>query len=533
MNTMKSFTPVLFALAVMAGCGRPEPPQLVPEATDFSETSRYDDVMEVVDYAREYADNMHYEVFGQSEQGKDLPLLVFSDRVIESPREARGLNRPVVFIVANIHSGEVEGKEALLRLILELTDGRHGEWLDNVTLLLAPIYNADGNDMIDRSHRTNQWGPSGGVGTRANAEGLNLNRDFTKLDTSEGQGLVSNVLADWDPMLFMDLHTTNGSRHGYHLTYAEPLNPNTDPMIRRFQREQMLPEIRSAMKEKGWEVFYYGNFYRGGPENGWYTYSHLPRYSSNYHGLRNRMGLLSETYAYVGYESRIEVVEDFVKETIGFMADNAVEIQAMKTVLDANYSQHADTLRSGIAFDYTEDPAEFEVLTSDLDTMRHEDLERDTYMRMGIEDTVSSLLYNEFRVTESRKVPYAYALDNRSGSYDHIVENLRLHGIAVDTVAREEPVEVRRFRVSDFSRGREYEGHELITAEGSFRTEEVSLEDWLIIPTNSSNRQLTFYLLEPESDDGYVKWGLFNRALESGGPFPVVKIASPGALSLE
>src|SRR5680860_143642 len=88
-------------------------PELTPEKTDFTETSSYQDVMEVVDYARKHAKNMHYELFGQSEQGKDLPLLVFSDQVVESPDQAHQLHRPVVFIVANIHSGEVEGKEAL------------------------------------------------------------------------------------------------------------------------------------------------------------------------------------------------------------------------------------------------------------------------------------------------------------------------------------------------------------------------------------------------------------------------------------
>lgn len=533
MTVAKNAALVMLTLA-LAACGRPEPPQLVPEASDFTETSRYSDVMEVVNYAREHADNLHYEVFGQSEQGKDLPLLVFSDREVTTPRQAHDLSRPVVFIVANIHSGEVEGKEALLRLILELTRGDHREWLGNVTLMLAPIFNADGNDMIDRAHRTNQWGPSGGVGTRANAEGLNLNRDFTKLDTSEGQGLVENVLAKWDPMLFMDLHTTNGSRHGYHLTYSEPLNPNTDSLIRAFQREQMLPAIRNNMKERGWEVFYYGNFYGGGPGEGWYTYSHQPRYSTNYHGLRNRMALLSETYAYVEYEKRIEVVEDFVKETIGFVSDNAVEIEAMKTVLDANYTQHSDTLRSGVDFEYTDDPEEFQVLTADLDTMSHDDLERDTYMRMGVEDTVSSLLYNEFRVTESRSVPFAYALDNRSGDYDHVLENLRMHGIDTDTVSLESPVEVERFRVEEFSRREEpYEGHRLVSVEGGFTEEEVVLDDWVVLPTNNSNRELIFYLLEPETDDGLVAWGFFNEALESADPFPVVKIPSMGALNLE
>ncbi len=353
----------------IAGCSNQQsPPELVPEQRDFTETSRYDDVMEVVNYARENAANVHYEAFGQSEQGKALPLLVFSDQPIPNPEKARELNRPVIFIVANIHSGEVEGKEALLRLIQELTQGQHQAWLEKVTLLLAPIYNADGNDMIDRAHRPNQYGPSGGVGTRPNAQGLNLNRDFTKMAASESQGLIQNVLTKWDPILFMDLHTTNGSRHGYHLTYAPPLHPDTDSLITNFQNEYMLPHLHSQMKMKGWEVFDYGNFRRGAPEDGWYTYSPLPRYSSNYYGLKNRLGLLSETYSYVDYESRIDVAEDFVKTTIAYASRNADALLQLKQQLREKTQRHSEGLEGTIDYGYHQTPPEFELLISDLDT---------------------------------------------------------------------------------------------------------------------------------------------------------------------
>src|SRR5699024_8609218 len=126
-------------------------------------------------------------------------------------------------------------------------------------------------------------------------------------------------LVKWNPALFMDLHTTNGSPHGYHLTYAVPLNPNTDQRIVDFQRNIMMPTIRKQMKENGWEVFSYGNFWRQGVGEGYYTYNPQPRYTTNYIGLRNRLGLLSEAYSYLKFEKRIDVTEDFVKSTIRFM----------------------------------------------------------------------------------------------------------------------------------------------------------------------------------------------------------------------
>jgi len=51
----------------------------------------------------------------------------------------------------------------------------------------------------------------------------------------------------WDPHLTVDLHTTNGSYHGYHLTYSQPLNPNTNTSILSYHRDKMLPAITKAM----------------------------------------------------------------------------------------------------------------------------------------------------------------------------------------------------------------------------------------------------------------------------------------------
>lgn len=520
---MRNFLLFAVGLLLLAGCATSqESPVLVPEQSNFTETSRYDDVMEVVEYARDNASNLHYEVFGQSEQGKDLPLLIFSDEPVESPEAAHQLNRPVVFIVANIHSGEVEGKEALLRLIIELTEGEHQDWLNEVALLLAPIYNADGNDMIDRQHRANQYGPEGGVGTRPNAEGLNLNRDFTKIAALESKGLIQNILTKWDPMLFMDLHTTNGSRHGYHLTYAAPLHPDTDKRILDFQNQTMLPQLRRQMKEKGWEIFDYGNFRRGAPQNGWYTYSPLPRYSSNYYGLKNRLGLLSETYSYVDYETRIDVAEDFVKSTIGFIADHAEEVQQLRSEL--NEVVHSDTLQGMISYNYLENPLDFELLISDLDTVYKEDLDANMYKRMGIADTLTSKLYNGFRATETRPVPFAYALDNRSGQYDHIITNLQEHGIAVDTVSSTDQVPVQRFEISSFEQAEEpYEGKRMINLSGNFISDTISLENWMLIKTANPNRMLIFQLMEPEAPDGYAAWDMVGEDLQENS-FPVVKV---------
>src|SRR5205814_2798253 len=123
---------------------------------------------------------------GRTSQGKDIPLLILSRPMVRTPADAKRLNRPIVYLQGNIHGGEVEGKEALLALLRDLQGDRYENVVDSVVILAAPIYNADGNDMFgpQAQTRSEQNGPAL-VGQRANAQGLDLNRDYIKAEAPE------------------------------------------------------------------------------------------------------------------------------------------------------------------------------------------------------------------------------------------------------------------------------------------------------------------------------------------------------------
>ena len=144
------------------------------ELTDYEETSRYDDVSRVIGELQRRSPLLRVESFGKSAEGRDLPLLILADPPAAHPRAA---GRTVVFVMANIHAGEVEGKEAMLGLARRLALGDLRPLLRRLVVLVAPIYNADGNERVSPENRAQQYGPPGGVGTRENARGLDLNRD--------------------------------------------------------------------------------------------------------------------------------------------------------------------------------------------------------------------------------------------------------------------------------------------------------------------------------------------------------------------
>ena len=196
------------------------------EATGYRQTSSYADVVGFLDSLRRLGAPVSLGTLAVSSEGRSVPYVVASRPLVAGPAEAAGSGKPVVYLQANIHAGEVEGKEAAQMLLRDLTLGPLRPLLDSLVLLVVPVYNVDGNEALapGDTNRPGQNGPAR-VGRRANGQGLDLNRDYVKMEAPETRG-AADLLLRWNPQVFVDLHTTNGSYHGYALTWSPGLNPN-------------------------------------------------------------------------------------------------------------------------------------------------------------------------------------------------------------------------------------------------------------------------------------------------------------------
>ena len=230
------------------------------ERTNFTETSHYEDVIAFIDSLKTLGAKIEIGSIGKTALGRSLPYVIASRPLITSPAEARRLGRPVAYIQGNIHSGEVEGKEASLALLRDLLFDKNTNVLDSIVLIVQPDYNADGNEHWGLNRIGSQNGPEQ-TGTRTTSCGWNLNRDYVSADAPESKASLT-MLNKWNPDLFMDLHTTDGSIHGYALMYSPTLAPaavTTGP----YAAKTMLPEIRRRMRERdGFETIDYGDFSR-------------------------------------------------------------------------------------------------------------------------------------------------------------------------------------------------------------------------------------------------------------------------------
>ena len=496
----------------------------VPERTEYRDTSRYADVMAFLRAVDAASSDVHLTAFGSTVEKRELPLAV-AGAAAATPEAVRASGKLRVYIQANIHGGEVEGKESAQALLRDVASGVRSEWLEQMTLLVAPIYNADGNERIALDNRGPQHGPIGGQGQRANAQGLDLNRDHIKLDSPEARAVV-RLMNEYDPHVSIDLHTTNGSHHAYLLTYAPPLHPGTDASIVRLLRLEWLPRVTATIRAKhGWDAYYYGNLQgtsrnAGAPdERSWRTFDHRPRFNNNYVGLRNRFAVLSEAYAYASFRDRIAATDRFLEENLNYVRANAASIRRItedadrRRLIEGSLPLRAKPERA---------PDTAEILLGDVTTEKHPVDGHVMHLRTEAKIPERMAEYGSFRGTELERVPAQYLVPAHLTA---AIDRLRAHGIAFEAIEAAVSMDVETFQIeSSQTAPKPFQNHHERTLTGSWRSSRRTIPaGTLRVDMSQPLARLAFYLLEPRSDDGLVNWNILDEALSGAKEYPVVR----------
>lgn len=495
-----------------------------PERTHYEETSRYQDVMDFISALKLDSAMMKLTWIGYTAQGKHLPMILFGDIADARPETVRRSGKLVVFIQANIHGGEVEGKEAMLELLRDLRDGKHKEWRRRLIVMIVPILNADGNDMIGLYNRPFQYGPVAGMGQRANGQGYDLNRDHIKLETPEIRAFVK-VLNDYDPHITVDLHTTNGSFHGYHITYSFALHPVVDASLDQFTRSVFFPKVEERMRSQRWRIHRYGDYLSetasGTP--GYYYWAHEPRYNSNYVGFRNRLAILGESYSYITFPQRIASTKALVVSILDIANGNSLAIKETIRMADAAAMNLRRTDSLCVKAKIVVSDTAQEILLAATREIRNPYSGETMYLMN--EDSLRVVTVPEFygtQVVRAAKVPSHYCIPD---SIVDVVTLLRDHGIRVDTVQRTRTLPVQRFRITGNKQSTgEFQRHRMRTLEGEYENVEAEIHrGWFTVTLDQPLSRLAMFLLEPESEDGAVAWNVVDRYLGDGRYYPIYK----------
>jgi len=524
---------LIFSILLCEAALAQELPKTTAESSNYRSTSRHEDVIDFIAAIQHADPDIRVETFATSVEGRALPLVIAGPPGVVDPRSAKATGLPIVFIMANIHAGEVEGKEAAQMLLRDLVSSSR-KLRDEMVVLIAPIDNADGNEKISIDHRKTQNGPPNGVGVRENAQGLDLNRDYMKLESPEARGLIANILNRWDPLLTVDLHTTNGSFHGYALTYSPTLNPNASGDLIDFERDTLLPHIREQMRAKHRkETYYYGNFLNQlTPEKGWYTFDSRPRFGNNYVGLRNRFTILSEAYSYIDFRARVDVTYEFLHEILSGVEKYGKKMLRVAARADEQI-QRGKLRKGGVRFEI-KPWKDTELLwerclpadsTSGIPEPENPGETPHHIRRTGEIVPIKMTDYGIFAAKERSDVPYAYVID---GAAQNVAANLAMHGIVVEKLSGETSLAVDQFVISDAKREEHaFQGHNELTLAGKWKSRaETFPAGTYVVRMHQPLARLAFYLLEPRSDDGLFHWNFFDSMLE-GKIAPVWRIIKP------
>lgn len=533
------------------------------EATNYKETSRHSDVLAFVDELCAQTKLVKRVDFGKSGEGQPLVSLVVSDRGCFTPELARKQKKPVVMIEANIHAGEVEGKESVLALARDLTLTSLGKkLLDKVCLVLIPNLNPDGNDRISPNNRKlnlkdleGQVNPEGGVGMRYTGEGWNLNRDSTKQEAPETRAVAALYQA-WAPHIFIDCHTTDGSIHAFDLTYDTSHSNETLFSELRAYNRALLDRVAKAVKSRHkFDCFWYGNYkVEGDPTSGWHTYPGLPRFGSHYRGLLGRLDVLLETYSYIDFPRRCAVTRAWLLELIRDAAKNGKAYRAItqaeeeriiargttpdvQALVGVNYGVATRDDQGALVFDYPAYalPGDIANILSfeeaSITARRYPGKRKRTYKMPH---------YRTFVPTQAVSTPLAYLVP------EELAPRLEGHGIRFERLPA-----ARRFTVDSYRIARREETFspdvaanvpppgqaevplsqkpkpvrfETVLTVAPERTSREFPAGTLYVPTAQPTGTLAVYLLEPHSDDGFCRWQFLDKLLTVGELYPIHRV---------
>lgn len=493
---------------------------LTPEKTDFLKTSTHSDVIAFLTVLKSRSPDLHVISMGKSFEGRDIPVAILSSPAVRTAEEAKATGKLIVYIQGNIHSGEVEGKEAIMMLMREILLGDKRHLLDSLVILFAPIYNTDSNDKMEKGRRPSQEDSPMEVGPRENSIGLDLNRDGIKVEAAETRALFSNIITKWDPDFFVDLHTTNGTWHAYSLTWAPSYHTAGEKATYSFT-QKMLKDITASCEEK-YALFLgpYGEYHldEGWPPRNFYTYNHHPRYLVNQFGLRNRMAILSEAFSHERFYQRIHSTYHFALEILRYAMTNASKIR------DINHEAESSAIQQVIEYGgRVKKGVRFKMASSEmLQSFRTYDYipvkgEKPTLVKSGKIVAYDSVEYHGvFEPISEAILPHGYVIP---AEFSRVIAALEIHGVKVERLTRAKSFSGESFTIKTHqTAARKFEGHHMATVTGSFKKASRRFKPGdYVIDLAQPLANLIFYMLEPESDDGFVTWNFFDDYLKKNG----------------
>lgn len=458
-------------------------------------------------------DKAHKEIelyaMGESDYGLPIYVCIINGSQDSLQTFQKAKKETTILVNNAIHAGEPDGINACLIWIDDwIKKGK--KMKDLPVIAIIPAYNVGG--MMNRStnSRANQNGPDE-YGFRGNAQNLDLNRDFIKMD-SKNAFTFATIYHALDPDVFVDTHVSNGADYQYTLTYISSMKERLAPSIRAITYEKVIPSLTKSLKEKSWDLFPYVELMKETPEEGMHAFNDLPRYAMGYATLFDAISFTVETHMLKPFPQRVQATHDFLDDLINYMSKNSKEIESAK-LMAREFWQKDQTFEFNFQLTEKKDSIPFKGYeysnplspVTGLPRLKyHQDRPYEKYIPH----------YNTYKAQDSAVIPDYIIL---GGQCEEVIKRLKQNGVVFRQFQLDTTVEISRERVAEFkSYNKLYEGHyyhNQIESNYEFVNQNFKKGD-VLIETNQYQRNFILSTLISRAEDSYFRWNFFDSYLQ-------------------
>jgi len=508
---MRSLIILLFTCFLTANLAAQNDTFLTPFEKEENTTATYQEAIKFYKKLAKDHSQLQVNEVGTTDSGKPLHEIIISLDEDFDPASLKAKGKLVLMVNNAIHPGESCGVDASMMLVRDyLKDKKKRRQLNNVVLVVIPIYNIGGALNRNSSTRTNQNGPHA-YGFRGNAKNLDLNRDFIKCDSRNAQ-TFNQLFTKWNPDVFIDNHTSNGADYQYTMTLIATEHSKMEPVLATYMDEQLLPRLYKDMAEQKWEMtpYVFGN---ATPDKGIMGFMDTPRYSSGYASLFNCISFIPETHMLKPYKDRVQSTYAFMDVMISAMdADRLAMKQAREKAVEKTKS------KAKFPLSWALDKSKVEQVTFKGYEAAYKKSEVTGFDRLYYDRnkpyTKKIPNYNHYKANRSINRPMAYIIPQ---AYREIADRLRWNGVVVRILREDIEMDVQLYRIKDFkTTDYAYEGHYLhsnVEVDTIKRITWPFFEGDYVVFTNQTSNRYIVEMLEPQGVDSYFAWNFFDGIL--------------------
>lgn len=489
------------------------------EKSGFKSSPNYDETMSWIKKLCASSPFLTMVDIGMSPEGRPIYMVIASSDKTVTAASISKSTKPAFLAQAGIHSGEIDGKDAGMMLLRDIAHGGRRELISKVNLLWIPILSVDAHERSSAYSRPNQRGPEK-MGWRTNSQNLNLNRDYTKLDTKELRA-VMKVIREYDPTLYMDIHVSDGADYQYDITYGGVGKPGYSPNTSAWLEDTFKTKVDSALSSYGHVPGRLLNAYNALDfSKGNVITSSEPRFSDGYGDLRHLPTILIENHSLKPYRQRVLGTYVLLESTLKLLATKGAELKAVvakdkslrpiQVPMAWKVPQFIKGSKStnGIV----PPPDSFLMLGIKSDIKKSSITNSDYIEWLG--QPMTSMVATFKLSTPVDFITRAKGYMVPASSYD-VIERLNLHGVKVEVLTKAKEVAVEMYRIKEYKTSAPYEGRTPVSASTSLeKRTQLYAKGSVFVTTDQPLGDLVTLLLEPSSNDSYFSWGFFTSIFQ-------------------